>query len=321
MSYRPIFIGGCDRSGTTMLGDILGASTGAFATPESQWVHQMAPQQHLGIFGSQAALLDWLCAEFRFAVWGLDRERDLDDLRLPLDEPRACVEAILRRYLERNLPEKAATPVWVDHTPDNMRYYPVLHTLFPDARFIHIIRDGRAVYQSVRHLNWGPNNAYIGTRFWASRLEQSLLVEMAEGERCLRVRYEDILRQPAVEIERICAFADLPYSQDMLSGGGVILPEFTRGQHQLVGKPPDPSRLEAWRAKLSRREIEDFEAWPKSRQYLQHFGYALVTPQAVARGKLYRFWCYFEDHIKYLRNRASHLRMEEARVAASSKPA
>ncbi len=319
MSYRPVFIGGCDRSGTTMLGDILGASAKAFATPESQWIHQLAPRQHLGILKTQGALLDWLCGEFRFAVWGLDRARDLEDLGLPLDDTRACVEAILRRYLERNLPEKSAVPVWVDHTPDNMRYYATLRRLFPDARFIHIVRDGRAVYQSVRSLNWGPNNAYIGTRFWASRLEQSLQVEIAEGERCLRVRYEDILRQPAVEIERICAFADLPYAEDMLSGGGVILPEFTRGQHKLVGKPPDASREEAWRQHVSRREIEDFEAWPASRMYLEHFGYGLDTPAPVKRGDLYSLWRYLQDFGLYMRNRASHRSIERAKVRTASK--
>ncbi len=317
MTYRPLFIGGCDRSGTTMLGDILGASAQSFATPESQWVHQLAPRLHLQAFDAPGALLDWLCGEFRFAVWDMDRVRDLDDLDLPLDHARACVEAILRRYLERNLPEKAGAAVWVDHTPDNVRYYPLLRALFPDARYVHIVRDGRAMFQSVRDLDWGPNNAYMGTRFWAERLEQALGVEMAEGGRCLRVRYEDILRQPAAEIERVCAFAELPYDEGMLNGGGLILPEFTRGQHQLVGKPPDASRLDAWRKKLSRAEIEDFEAWPPSRLFLQRFGYALDTPEPVQRGGLHTLWCYLQDFGQYLRHRLKHRRMEQAKLAVS----
>ncbi len=315
MSLRPLFIGGCDRSGTTMLGDILGASSIAFATPESQWIHQLAPRLHLQAFESPDEALDWLCAEFRFSVWDLDRQRDLDDLELALDDARGCVEAILRRYLERNLPQKVDAEVWVDHTPDNVRYYPLLRAMFPDARYVHIVRDGRAVYQSIRDLDWGPNNAYKATRFWSERLEQAIGVEMAEGSRCLRVRYEDLLRDPAGEVQRICAFADLPYDERMLNGGGVILPAFTQSQHQLVGKPPDPSRLDAWRQRLAAAEIEDFEAWPPSRMFMQKFGYALDTPAPVRRGGLHSLWCYLQDFVLYLRHRLQHKRMEQAKLA------
>lgn len=314
MSLRPVFIGGCDRSGTTMLGDILGASPDSFATPESQWVHQLAPRLHLEAFSSSAEALDWLCGEFRFAVWDLQRERDLSDLDLPLDDPRACVEMIIRRYLERNLEAKSGASIWVDHTPDNVRYYPLLRAMFPDARYVHIVRDGRAVYQSIRDLDWGPNNAYKATRFWAERLEQALGVEMAEGERCLRVRYEDVLRDPETEIRRICSFAEIPFDEQMLSGGGVILPAFTRGQHRLVGKPPDASRLDAWRKRLSTKEIEDFEAWPPSRLFMQRFDYALDTAEPVQRGGLHTLWCYLQDFGLYLRHRLQHKRMEQAKL-------
>ncbi len=318
MSYRPLFIGGCDRSGTTMLGDILGATAQSFATPESQWVHQLAPRLHLDAFADNAAMLDWLCDEFRFAVWGLQRGRDLEELALPLDDARGCIEAILQQYLARNLPAKSGAQVWVDHTPDNVRYYPLLRKLFPDARYVHIVRDGRAVYQSVRDLDWGPNNAYMGTRFWSERLEQALGVELAEGENCLRVRYEDILRDPGNEIARICRFAQLPYDEKMLSGGGVILPGFTRGQHELVGRPPDASRLDAWRSRLRRREIDDFEAWPASRLFLQKLGYDLDTPAPVQRGALYVAWCYVQDFGLYLYHRQRHRRMEQATLSTSA---
>lgn len=315
MTYRPLFIGGCDRSGTTMLGDILGATMQSFATPESQWVHQLAPRLHLHTFAGSEALLDWLGGEFRFAVWGLQNEPDLQNLALPLDDPRACIESIVRCYLMRNLPQKADAKVWVDHTPDNVRYYPLLRALFPDARYVHIVRDGRAVYQSIRDLDWGPNNAYMGTRFWSERLEQALGVELAEGDNCLRVRYEDILRNPEDEIAKICRFAQLPYDEKMLSGGGVILPDFTRGQHKLVGRAPDASRLAAWRAKLNRREIEDFEAWPASRLFLQKFGYELDTQEPVRRNALYVAWRYLEDFLLYMHHRRQHRRMEQTTLS------
>lgn len=314
MTYRPLFIGGCDRSGTTMLGDILGATPRSFATPESQWVHQLAPLLHLQNFSNAEEAVEWLRTEFRFAVWDLNDKRGELEAAMRLDNPRSSVEAIINCYLQHNQPEKREAPVWVDHTPDNIYFYPVLRSLFPDARYVHIVRDGRAVFQSIRDLDWGPNNAYMGTRFWAKRLEQAIGVEMAEGDNCLRVRYEDVLRDPAAEVQRICAFADLPYDPAMLNGGGLILPTFTRGQHKLVGKPPDASRIEAWRNKLTPREIADFEAWPASRRYMQVFGYTADTDSAVVRGGLHTFWSYIHDFALYLRNRWRHKRMEQNKV-------
>lgn len=317
MSYRPLFIGGCDRSGTTMLGDMLGATPQSFATPESQWIHQLAPLLHLKAFSSPREAVDWLRTEFRFAVWDLNDYGDELESAIQLDDPARSVQAILQCYLQHNLPEKRNAPVWVDHTPDNMYFYPVLRSLFPDARYIHIVRDGRAVFQSIRDLDWGPNNAYMGTRFWSKRLEQAISVEMAEADNCLRVRYEDLLRDPTTEVQRICTFADLPFEPAMLNGGGLILPAFTRGQHKLVGKPPDPSRLDAWRTRLSQREVEDFEAWPATRRYMQVFGYTPDTDSAVTRGGLHTFWNYLHDFALYLRNRARHKRMEQSKVQES----
>ncbi len=44
MNYRPIFIAGCDRSGTTLLGDLLGNSRWSITTPESQFIHDLLIQ-------------------------------------------------------------------------------------------------------------------------------------------------------------------------------------------------------------------------------------------------------------------------------------
>ncbi len=315
MKLRPVFIAGCDRSGTTMLGDILGATAASFATPESQWIHTLSRRLHRRVFADPAAAVAWLRADFRFAVWELDLPAAEFEALVDLDDTAQTVCAVLRAYVERNVPEKAGADVWVDHTPDNFKHYPVLRALFPDARYVHIVRDGRAVFQSVRNLDWGPNNAYSGSRHWAERLDEAMGVEMAEQDNCLRVRYEDILADPAATISEICRFAGLDYSEQMLEGGGLILPEFTRGQHQLVGRRPDASRVDAWRSKLSPREITVFEAYEPTRSYMTTFGYAPDSEPAQAPGKLATLWYYLHEFTVYLRNRFRHLRMERGQVA------
>ncbi len=311
MSLQPLFIAGCDRSGTTMLGDILGASPKTFSAPESQWIHQLARMLHVGAFADAQEAAVWLQAQFRFAAWGMAQDTAALAELIRLEDPGRTVEMLIRSYVEQKLPAKARLDHWVDHTPDNFKHYPVLKALFPQALYVHIVRDGRAVFQSIKTLDWGPNNAYVATRYWCSRLEQATGVELAEGDRCLRVRYEDILRDPALEVSRICEFAGIPFAEAMLNGGGVILPEFTESQHKLVGRRPDPSRLEAWREELSRHEIEDFEAYPLSRTYMQAMGYKLTTMRPVVQTKLRILWSYLHDFSMYLLHRLRHLRLEK----------
>lgn len=305
---RPVFIAGCDRSGTTMLGDMLGAGVGAFATPESQFLHELAPLMHLGAFPTPRAAAEWLAGHFRFATWEMGDAESLEPL-IRLGDPRATMENLLRRYLD-NTGRADAAAVWVDHTPDNFKHYATLKALYPDARFIHIVRDGRDVFNSIRDLDWGPNNAYMGTRHWSERLQQALAVEQAEGARCLRVRYEDLLRDPEAELARIAAFADIPYRDEMVNGGGLVLPGFTRDQHRLVGSRPDPSRIGQWRDHMRAREVAEFEAYPWTRVLLQRFGYELVTPTPARIGGFSMLWHYLQDFLLYGWHRLRHRNME-----------
>ncbi len=309
-TFRPVFIGGCDRSGTTMLGDILGAAEGAFATPESQFLHELAPLLHIGAFDSDTAAADWLAGHFRFATWELAGGAQHLASLVDHTDTRTTMEHILQAYLQQNRPEWTNSRVWVDHTPDNFKHYTLLRSLFPDARYIHIVRDGRDVYNSVRNLDWGPNNAYMATRFWSERLQQALAVEISESGNCLRVRYEDILRDPESEIQRICDFAGLDYRPGMIDGGGLILPGFTHSQHQLVGSRPNPSRIDQWRTRVKPHEIQEFESYPWSRVLLQRLGYELETTHPVEVSGLTVMLRYLHDFLRYGINRYRHRNME-----------
>lgn len=308
-TIRPVFIAGCDRSGTTMLGDMLGAGAGAFATPESQFLHEFAPLLHLGAFANREEAAGWLAGHFRFATWEMGDAETLAEL-IDLGNPRATMENLLHRYLAITGGDTQAD-TWVDHTPDNFKHYAVLKALYPDARFVHIVRDGRDVFNSLRPLDWGPNNAYMGTRHWAERLQQALAVELAEGDNCLRVRYEDILRNPERELARIAAFAGIPYEDAMVCGGGLLLPGFTRDQHRLVGSRPDASRIAQWCDRMSAREVAEFEAYPWSRTLLQRFGYRLVTAQPARVGACTKMWRYLQDFLLYGIHRWRHRNMEQ----------
>lgn len=311
MTFRPVFISGCDRSGTTMLGDMLGNTESAITTPESQFFHDMIIHFHLEAFASPVEAADWLLDHFRFAAWGMQAEMDKLTAVIHLDNPRKTMEGILSLYLELVRPKKARATVWVDHTPDNFKYYTLLKPLFPDAKYIHIIRDGRAVCESFKKLDWGPNNAYSCSRHWAERLQQALIVEYAEGDNCRRVFFEDLVTEPEKNLNELCEFAGLPYSDEMVNGGGLIKPGFTEAQHQLVGKRPLAAKAHAWRTQLSQQELRDFESYPFSQLLLQKLHYPLFfdAPPELSKIRILNRYCH--EFVCYIRNRNRHRSMED----------
>ncbi len=310
MYFRPIFIGGCDRSGTTLLGDLLGATNWTVVTPESQFIHDMIVMLRLRAFSDNEDAAKWIQNHFRFASWGLNT--NLIGLKSIVDisDTRATIEAIVDFYLRQTHPYKTSADVWIDHTPDNFKYHSSLKALFPEARFIHIVRDGRAVSASIRHLDWGPNNAYTASRHWADRLHQALNVEAAEESNCLRVYFEQLVSEPEAVLQQVCNFINIPYDKKMLNGGGLVVPNFTRHQHGKVGQSPDKRIASSWKKKLSKSDIRDFESYPMSRLLLEKMDYPLLTDQPPRLSNFRVFTHYMHDFIHYILNRRRHLLME-----------
>lgn len=264
IAIRPVFIGGCDRSGTTMLGSMLGAARGAVCTPESSFPAELT-RRVLGPGISRRELIDRLLAHPRFVwwevaerppeVWRDDEPASLDDLRRLL---AWAVTAYARDQEGTSLPATGEA-VWVDHSPHNLRDAKALIALYPEAKFIHIVRDGRAVAASILPLDWGPNTVRTAAWWWMGELAHAFAGEANVGaERVRRVRYEDVLRDPETELGSLCRFAGLECGREAVEGGRFRVPE-SEIFHRLVGRPPDPSRAEAWRAKLSPRQIAIFE--------------------------------------------------------------
>lgn len=316
MNLRPIFIAGCDRSGTTLLGDLLGNSRWCVTTPESQFFHDFLIRTSVGAFDNPGQAAQWLQSHFRFAAWDLGIDATQLASLIDLGNPRTTMERLVAHYAGHRHPEKQGADVWIDHTPDNFKYQSMLKRIFPDARFIHIVRDGRAVCASIRPLDWGPNNAYMASRHWARRLQEAMAVEVAEGDNCLRVHFEDLLQNPDRVMHQICNFVDLPFEATMLHGGGLVLPAFTRGQHRLVGSRLDGTRADSWKKDMSDSDLRDFESYPLAHTLLRTLGYEPVNtaPPRISAARTLALYCH--EFIHYLWHRSRHRRMERKTVTA-----
>lgn len=251
--FSPVFIVGCQRSGTTMLGAMLGSHHQVLTTPESQFVVDCMPD-----FVDEELdtnyLLNKITSHPRFKIWNFELQKS------PSKTSMLYVDFIRWLIDCYRLQQGKKIRYWVEHQPGNVKSISKLKTIFPDLKVIHIIRDGRAVANSIMPLDWGPNTISRAAYFWQQRVGLGLSVkEFLPTGSYLQLRYEDVLDDVDSELLRICEFLDLDYEPDMVEGKGLILPDFTKNQHQLVGHPPVEKRKLEWRKKLSKREIEIFE--------------------------------------------------------------
>jgi len=255
-----------------MLGAMLGAHSQCICVPETQFIeHQFTRDGFDPGALDPHQTLDRIVADPRYRLlWQMPiAPESVAAEQLGSTYP-ILLSWLVKAYGRTRGKEDAA--VWIDHTPTNFRRGLTLLRMFPEARFIHLVRDGRAVAASLLPLDWGPNNTLHAAEFWMARCAAGLAAESQLGpERVLRVRYEDLVGDPSAALRRIAGFAGLDYQPAMAEGTGLQPNLYNEEQHQLVGHPPDRSRLEGWRQSLTPRQIEIFEA--EAGEFLTTLGY------------------------------------------------
>lgn len=280
----PVFIVGCERSGTTMLAEHLGRSARVVCLPESQFICENAAADPVSP-ESAAGLSARFQRHVRFRAW---REVGAvpPDLSAEAAVPyRDVVAAFVRSYA--GAVGKPDATAFVEHSPANLYRIDDLIRAFPDCRIVNLIRDGRAVTASVLRQDFGPSDVFSAARAWTKAVAVGLAAQNRYGpERMTTVRYEDLVRDIDGQRAALLAFTGLPAAAEGTpdGGSGLRVPSYARDTHALVGKPPEPSRLEAWRTSLTGRRLEVFEA--ECAALLRHLGYDLTTSEPRPASRL-----------------------------------
>ncbi len=273
----PIIVG-APRSGTTLLRFMLDAHPEMAIPPETGFL-VLAPQ-----LASQGRALRErffeaiTCYPPEAPAW-----RDFGiadgDFRVALQgiEPFTVTEGYRAFY--RLYARRYGKPRWGDKTPMYGMHLQAIARTLPEARFVHIIRDGRDVALSLRPLWFSPGST-IETL--ANHWSHWVSTTRRDGLRCrhyLEVHFEDLVREPRAALMRICAFVDLGYHSGMLryhrrsplrltehrdrnriDGSVLVTQEQRYHQQQRTTQPPDISRVFAWKRSLSPAERARYEA-------------------------------------------------------------
>jgi hypothetical protein len=156
---------------------------------------------------------------------------------------------------------------WGDKTPMYMQNLRLLERLFPDALFVHLIRDGRDAALSFLAMPKGivtetwmhPRNAADFACQWRTELKAARrLGDRVGSGRYLEVRYEDLVRDVKASLRTICELAGLPYEPGMADYVGKI-DVSAKPHQQSLTRPPTPG-LRDWRSEMPPRDVAAFES-------------------------------------------------------------
>jgi hypothetical protein len=168
---------------------------------------------------------------------------------------------------------------WGDKTPMYCLHMPTIAAVLPEAHFLHVIRDGRDVALSLRHLWFSPGPGMDAqAHHWRSCVTTAR-AQAATLDNYLEIRFEDLVGEPERVLLTICEFVGLSWAPEMLeyytrtperlrehrdrkrATGSLLVSHAERLRQQaLVTCPPQTARALAWRRSMSTDDRARFEA-------------------------------------------------------------
>ena len=282
------FIVGNPRSGTTLLRHIVDSHSQIAFLVESAWFMNWF-EKRTGLTAEGAVtpeMVPLLLAKHRLF-------RDLD-LAISAEEMYGWIQsapnfpwANFISNLCNRYGKARGKPLVGNKTPSFVRRIRAMHELWPQTKFVHIIRDGRDVFLSARvkwkdkpdfrhYSTWSQDNVTTAALWWewnvrlgreAGRLLPSgLYYEM---------RYERLVEDPESECVRLCQFLGVPFESAMLRHQETFQARYRsdgRIINARVALPITPG-LRDWRSEMNAAELQRFEA--SAGTLLQELGYPL----------------------------------------------
>ena len=225
-SPTPIFLVAAERSGTTMLRLMLDHHPEVAFFSEFEFAVDRISDS--GDFPDVGSYREWIAKDRVF----LDSGFRVD--------PALGYPELVRSFLEQKRrrdekPQVGATVHWgIDR----------LGSVWPDARYIHLLRDPRDVARSTIAMGWA-GNVWTGVERWLeAEAAWSRLRDGLPRDRWVELHYESLVQDPEGQLQAICDFLGVRYDARMLE-----YPEFT------TYPAPDPSVASRWQQTLSEEEL------------------------------------------------------------------
>lgn len=269
----PVFIVGVDRSGTTLLTMMLDMHSQLWIPNESHFI--------VNFYEKYQDVAELKCKEFRKNIvseilneryvreWNIDISLD----KVDVSDCRSLSDIIGAFY--KSCAVSKGKIFWGDKTPRYLVHVDVLNKLFPKSRFIHIVRDGRDVAESISRMWWGANDFASALKSWERRIELgSKMLNMLPQGRYMQLRFEDLVLNTKKELQRVTDFLELPFEESMLGYSSVAAAKVggrIDKHHSGLMQSPQASETYRWKKRLS--YADQALAWHIAGRMLRRFQY------------------------------------------------
>ncbi len=295
---KPVFIVGMNGSGTTLLLDCLNNHPNVFGFRRETKIipnYVADAKQNGSLEDDDNCLRLWnnIRQEYVFKVVNGGKPIPLPQnwRQLPRNP------AFVFHYVFMHFARKEGKSRWCEKTPDYALHMNTIKGLFPAAKFIHIVRDGRACAASL-HRRYGYPPELMMYR-WKNTVRSARRQASLIGEdNCIEIHFEEFTRDPATWMEKLCAFIDEPFSSATVTSSRIR--RFTGNRNRGVVFLPEKwreefdddllERLEKIGGKLlhelgypSESACSDYDPPKPILLYWMYYGYAKGTGRTIAR--------------------------------------
>ncbi|MEO0924329.1 MAG: sulfotransferase [Cyanobacteria bacterium J06631_6] len=278
-----LFIVSSGRSGTTLLNSILNASQQIHIPYESDFIARAFPfyqgRQQLNR-QDYLKLIDMFMQSSRPRGWGMQEDYLLDYLVESQPQTFAEVDSALNAAYHSQ--QGTADCLWGIKAPVLIASIDRIMQVYPEAKILHIVRDGRDVclsYQQVHaqsEVKFGPKSLLANALYWLDGLKR---IEEYRSSQIYEFRYEDLLLDPETELRRICQFIGIKYNKSMhqdfdaAQQVSLVNNQHLNNIHRKVKGKLDPKNTQKYLTQMSRIERLIFELI--AAPYLAKYHYSL----------------------------------------------
>jgi hypothetical protein len=246
-----VFLLSMPRSGSTVLRLHLNQFQGVVALPETHFFVFMAQHRKLEVENpaERAEIADRWVRFHRIRKMPFDKEALRQRITADARTWKDVLLFTLDAYRAQGSPQ-IAEPLWVEKSPPHIFHQPAIRSMFPEARFIYLVRDPRSVIGSLKTMPWSTTNTYTLARSWrrASQL-------VASGKGTITVKYEDLVRDPATTFARLGEFLGVPGSYQPLERPKDKVEEGNAFSGNAF-KPLSTDMIDKWRNQLSTTDAD-----------------------------------------------------------------
>lgn len=259
------FIIGRPRTGTTLLRALFDAHPNVQIPWECQFVLNLYPRYgNIKVWTEE--ILDRfysdLVQQWQFSTWNIDHARlqsDLLECQGRSTYTRICTVVYLN-YI--SFYPKETIRLIGDKNHGYTIYTRRLKKLFPDARFVYILRDYRDNFESVRNVDFELPVVSLVVYKWKYFYKKALQTSRMHPGSFYFIRYEDLVTHPERHLQKLCDFLAIPFVPEVLDfykkkgeAEKKYPSEILEKHHKSLFNPVNASRIGRWKSSLSERQI------------------------------------------------------------------